>query len=58
MHGDFEFVAPYFDGVSTQAKDLICKMLVVDSRKRMSADVRSLLAAFVIAQLTEIVAVF
>lgn len=30
-------MAPYFDGVSTQAKDLICKMLVVESTKRLSA---------------------
>lgn len=38
MNGDFEFVAPYFDGVSAQAKDLICHMLVVDPAKRMSAE--------------------
>ncbi|KAF1336113.1 Camk/camk1 protein kinase, partial [Globisporangium splendens] len=37
LHGDFEFVEPYFDGVSAQAKDLIRKMLVVDPEKRMSA---------------------
>ncbi|GAB9470196.1 hypothetical protein Gpo141_00007448 [Globisporangium polare] len=37
LHGDFEFVEPYFDGVSSQAKDLIRKMLVVDPEKRLSA---------------------
>lgn len=30
-------MAPYFDGVSQQAKDLICKMLVVQPSKRLSA---------------------
>lgn len=30
-------MAPYFDGVSSQAKDLICKMLVVESGKRLTA---------------------
>uniref|UniRef100_K3WBT2 Protein kinase domain-containing protein n=1 Tax=Globisporangium ultimum (strain ATCC 200006 / CBS 805.95 / DAOM BR144) TaxID=431595 RepID=K3WBT2_GLOUD len=39
LHGDFEFVEPYFDGVSAQAKDLIRKMLVVDPEKRMSAKI-------------------
>lgn len=43
LHGDFEFVEPYFDGVSSQAKDLIRKMLVVDPEKRLSAKVHSLL---------------
>ncbi|KAG1713488.1 hypothetical protein DVH05_001275 [Phytophthora capsici] len=37
LNGDFEFVAPYFDGVSQLAKDLICKMLVVQPSKRLSA---------------------
>ncbi|KAL4100235.1 hypothetical protein PRIC1_008029 [Phytophthora ramorum] len=37
LNGDFEFVAPYFDGVSQQAKDLICKMLVVQPPKRLTA---------------------
>ncbi|EEY65462.1 calcium/calmodulin dependent protein kinase, putative [Phytophthora infestans T30-4] len=37
LNGDFEFVAPYFDGVSQQAKDLICKMLVVQPSKRLTA---------------------
>lgn len=41
LHGDFEFVEPYFDGVSSQAKDLIRKMLVVDPEKRLSAKVHS-----------------
>lgn len=40
LHADFEFVEPYFDGVSSQAKDLIRKMLVVDPEKRLSAPVR------------------
>ncbi|DBA02655.1 TPA: hypothetical protein N0F65_010480 [Lagenidium giganteum] len=38
LQGDFEFVPPYFDTVSSQAKDLIRKMLVVDPAKRMSAE--------------------
>lgn len=37
LHADFEFVEPYFDEVSSQAKDLIRKMLVVDPDKRLSA---------------------
>ncbi|KAG6949733.1 hypothetical protein JG688_00014506 [Phytophthora aleatoria] len=37
LNGDFEFVAPYFDGVSQQAKDIICKMLVVQPSKRLTA---------------------
>ncbi|RLN90322.1 hypothetical protein BBJ28_00016638 [Nothophytophthora sp. Chile5] len=39
LNGDFEFVAPYFDGVSQQAKDLICRMLVVHPNKRLTAQV-------------------
>ncbi|TMW64702.1 hypothetical protein Poli38472_011582 [Pythium oligandrum] len=38
LHGEFEFVAPYFDGVSSLAKDLIKRMLVVDASKRLSAE--------------------
>ncbi|TYZ68879.1 hypothetical protein PybrP1_009736 [[Pythium] brassicae (nom. inval.)] len=43
LHADFEFVEPYFDGVSSQAKDLIRKMLVVDPDKRLSAQHRALI---------------
>ena len=38
LSGDFEFVEPYFDDVSSFAKDLITKMLVVDPKKRLSAE--------------------
>ncbi|GLD96979.1 hypothetical protein PINS_up005662 [Pythium insidiosum] len=38
LQGEFEFVAPYFDHVSPMAKDLIKRMLVVDSTKRLSAE--------------------
>lgn len=37
LQGEFEFVAPFFDNVSPQAKDLIKRMLVVDPTKRLSA---------------------
>lgn len=37
LNGEFEFVPPYFDHVSAQAKDLIKRMLVVDASKRLSA---------------------
>jgi serine/threonine protein kinase len=35
--GDYEFLAPYWDEVSANAKDLICKLLVVDSKQRFTA---------------------
>jgi serine/threonine protein kinase len=38
LQGEFEFVPPYFDHVSGQAKDLIKRMLVVDASKRLSAE--------------------
>ncbi|KAJ0391489.1 hypothetical protein P43SY_010270 [Pythium insidiosum] len=38
LQGEFEFVVPYFDHVSPMAKDLIKRMLVVDSTKRLSAE--------------------
>ncbi|TDH64748.1 hypothetical protein CCR75_002465 [Bremia lactucae] len=37
LNGAFEFIAPYFDKVSQQVKDLICKMLVVQPSKRLTA---------------------
>lgn len=37
LSGDFEFVAPYFDAVSQQAKELIGHMLVVQPAKRYTA---------------------
>ena len=46
LHGDYEFVAPYFDHVSAQAKDLIKKMLVVDPAKRLTAEVTALVFLF------------
>ena len=35
---NYEFVSPYWDGVSDGAKDLIRKLLVVDPIKRLSAE--------------------
>ena len=35
--GEFSFPSPYWDGVSDEAKDLVSKMLVVDSGKRYTA---------------------
>jgi len=36
MAGKFSFPSPYWDSISTEAKDLIKKMLVVDPTKRIS----------------------
>ena len=35
--GDYEFLAPYWDDVSQNAKDLVSKLLVVDSKRRFTA---------------------
>jgi calcium/calmodulin-dependent protein kinase I len=36
--GKFEFPSPYWDNVSDNAKDLVCKLLVYDNSKRLSAE--------------------
>jgi calcium/calmodulin-dependent protein kinase I len=36
--GNFEFHSPYWDQVSTEAKDLIKKLLTVDSKKRITLE--------------------
>ncbi|EDO42433.1 predicted protein [Nematostella vectensis] len=36
--GEFEFLSPYWDPVSDDAKDLISTMLVVDPATRATAD--------------------
>lgn len=38
MEGDYEFLSPYWDNVSNEAKDLISKLLVVNHNERYSAD--------------------
>lgn len=35
--GDYEFLAPYWDEVSDNAKDLVSKLLVVGSKQRLTA---------------------
>lgn len=35
--GDYEFLAPYWDEVSENAKDLVSKLLVVSSKQRFTA---------------------
>nr|CAB3227513.1 calcium/calmodulin-dependent protein kinase type IV-like [Phallusia mammillata] len=34
---DYEFISPYWDGVSANAKDLVKKLLVLDPKKRLTA---------------------
>ncbi|KXJ04761.1 Serine/threonine-protein kinase DCLK3, partial [Exaiptasia diaphana] len=36
--GDFEFLSPYWDKVSNDAKDLISNLLVVDPHRRFTAE--------------------
>lgn len=36
--GKFEFISPYWDDISKEAKDLISKLLTVDVKKRYTAD--------------------
>jgi len=36
--GEFEFLRPYWDPISDQAKDLIKRMLTVDPKKRITCD--------------------
>ena len=36
--GNFSFPSPYWDEVSSEAKDLISKLLILDSSKRLNAD--------------------
>ena len=38
MEGDYEFLSPYWDNVSNEAKDLISKLLVVNHNERFSAE--------------------
>ncbi|KAL9968177.1 hypothetical protein ACROYT_G026518 [Oculina patagonica] len=38
MEGDYEFLSPYWDNVSNEAKDLISKLLVVKHGERYSAE--------------------
>ncbi|KAH7822669.1 putative CAMK/CAMK1 protein kinase [Monocercomonoides exilis] len=36
--GKYEFISPYWDTISAEAKDLISKLLVVDPKKRLTAE--------------------
>jgi calcium/calmodulin-dependent protein kinase I len=36
--GNYDFPSPYWDEISSSAKDLISKLLVVDPKRRLSAD--------------------
>mmetsp|Transcript_5607 Transcript_5607/g.15401 ORF Transcript_5607/g.15401 Transcript_5607/m.15401 type:complete len:326 (+) Transcript_5607:83-1060(+) len=36
--GKYEFLRPYWDPVSAEAKDFVAKLLVVDPKRRMTAD--------------------
>jgi serine/threonine protein kinase len=38
MSGRFDFPSPWWDNISADAKDLVNKLLVVDPKKRMTAD--------------------
>jgi calcium/calmodulin-dependent protein kinase I len=38
MNADYEFPSPYWDDISEGAKDVVKKLLVVDPKKRMTAD--------------------
>lgn len=38
MDGDYEFLSPYWDNISNEAKDLISKLLVVSPSKRYTAE--------------------
>jgi serine/threonine protein kinase len=38
LAGDFEYPSPHWDSISSEAKDLINKLLVVDPTKRMKAE--------------------
>lgn len=38
MDGDYEFLSPYWDNVSSEAKNLISKLLVVNHNERYSAE--------------------
>jgi hypothetical protein len=35
--GDYTFTSPYWDNISASVKDLLCRMLVVDPKKRLTA---------------------
>ncbi|KAM8967267.1 serine/threonine-protein kinase DCLK3 [Pelodytes ibericus] len=37
QHGEYEFISPYWDTISDEAKDLISKLLVIHPLKRYSA---------------------
>lgn len=36
--GQFEFISPYWDDISKEAKDLITRLLCVDVKKRLTAE--------------------
>ncbi|XP_043909945.1 calcium/calmodulin-dependent protein kinase type IV-like isoform X2 [Protopterus annectens] len=36
LNCDYEFVSPWWDDVSMNAKDLVCKLIVLDAQKRMT----------------------
>lgn len=38
LNGDFVFLTPWWDEISSEAKDLICKMLVVSAKSRITLD--------------------
>jgi len=41
LKGQYEFSSPHWDIIGENAKDLICKLLVVDPKARMTADAAS-----------------
>ena len=36
--GDYTFPSPFWDNISVAAKDLVCRMLIVDPRQRLTAE--------------------
>eukprot|EP01135_Chromosphaera_perkinsii_P001464 Nk52_evm4s174 gene=Nk52_evmTU4s174 len=38
MHGDYQFISPYWDSISEEAKELISFLLCVDQHQRLTAE--------------------